>query len=1508
MKTNRTVLALAFVVMATQVAYGAFAPGAMLEPLYARQANAAPHVGGVDCNRNGKDDSSEVAERTSADCNANGVPDECDIAAGVEPDCNANGVPDSCELAWGDCDHNGRLDECDVASGLVQDDNHNGYPDSCEESSFPLPAPRSRAELDASDARPRGVNLGPAGRRGSPTTSAAPTSAPFAASTAPSSSPPLYVKANATGSNNGSSWGNAFTSLQAALDAAIANPAICQIWVAQGTYVPTKRTIPLDPRSATFLLRDGVALYGGFAGTETALAQRNVALNPTILSGEPLAPAARVYHVVTADTVGRTAVLDGFTVQRGLANLAGAQGRGGGVYVAGARPGPLLRLVTLRDNQAFEGGGLFVSSGTDMQVSTCTITLNTTTAGGSGAGIFAQGRAKLALRATTISSNIATSSGGAIYCGLKSSITANGCTIAANSASTGGAVYLDGASFSVTKCTLSGNQAGTRGGAVIARSDSQLTASGCVFQLNTCPQAGGAICAEDTTRVSLTGSVLSSNQASAVSGVGGAVRQQDLSTGVWRSCRFQGNAAGLEGGAMSIDNNALVAMTGCTVVANNANTGFAGGINEAGGDLTLDSCILWGNVDAFGNMEDAQIFQLGGSLYISYSAITAWSNVLCFNCPGNVGASPFNPLFVSATDFHLLPNSPCVNAGNPALTISPLDVDVDGERRLSGGRMDMGADEVQDCDGDLTIDAVEIALGSATDCNGNGLPDDCENDCNGNCILDVVDISVFGLADCDGNWVPDVCEPDCDNDGLPDACETDCNGNSVPDDCDISSGTSNDCNSNHIPDECEFTDCNTNCVPDSIDISSGTSQDCNSNTRPDSCDIAAGTSLDLNSNGVPDECESLTLFVNVAAAGGNTGVNWANAFTSLQSALDAAAVNPTVTAIWVAKGTYVPTKRTNPSDARSATFLLANNLTIFGGFVGTESLLSQRNIALNPTILSGQPTVGTRMYHVVTAANVNASAVLDGCTVTLGLANVTSTLSTGGGVYVSSGVGPTLRLCTLSANAGTRGGGVFVAAGASMTIDQVTFVSNTGNTSGGALYLESGSSVALAGCTLQSNAAGSTSGGAIHAEPSSSVTLTTCTLGGLSLSLGNTCSNLGGAIYADGCTLSVTGSTFTSNRGTGRGGAILARGAALVSLTNSTFTSNEGGGFGGGLCVEGTAQVTALACNFISNQASNAGKGGGVYHSSTGIATYTNCTYQGNQASASGGGLHADPGSNVTLTTCGFTSNTATAGGQGGGICADGSTLSVIGSTFTSNSGATKGGAILARGSTTLNLRSSTFTSNQGNQFGGALCLEGSTQASVLSSQFLSNLASSSGRGGGSYNGGSSNATYRSCLFQGNAANVSGGGSYVEPTSTVAFRGCTIVANTCSNSGGGVFVNGGAPVLNSCALWANTEPADGLGVMQTSQIRVAAGSVSVNYCCVRGWTGSLDPAGVQNVGGGAFNPLFVNPGAGNYRLQLLSPLVNAGDNAYAPVANETDLDGALRIQGGRVDMGADEAN
>ncbi len=129
------------------------------------------------------------------------------------------------------------------------------------------------------------------------------------------------------------------------------------------------------------------------------------------------------------------------------------------------------------------------------------------------------------------------------------------------------------------------------------------------------------------------------------------------------------------------------------------------------------------------------------------------------------------------------------------------------------------------------------------DCNGNGIPDDCD------------------IADCDGSaW----CQ-DCQGNGILDGCEPDCNGNGIADQCDIldcdGSTWCGDCDGNEVPDECQVPplggelDCNENGSPDSCDVADGVSPDCNGNGVPDECDISDETSFDYDLNGVPDECD-----------------------------------------------------------------------------------------------------------------------------------------------------------------------------------------------------------------------------------------------------------------------------------------------------------------------------------------------------------------------------------------------------------------------------------------------------------------------------------------------------------------------------------------------------------------------------------------------------------------------------------------------------------------------------
>jgi hypothetical protein len=87
-----------------------------------------------------------------------------------------------------------------------------------------------------------------------------------------------YVAPTAQGAANCSSWANACT-LQTALDSAVSGD---EIWAKMGVYYPG----PSGSTSSTFTMKNGVAVYGGFNGTETSRDQRDWQTNKTILSGD----------------------------------------------------------------------------------------------------------------------------------------------------------------------------------------------------------------------------------------------------------------------------------------------------------------------------------------------------------------------------------------------------------------------------------------------------------------------------------------------------------------------------------------------------------------------------------------------------------------------------------------------------------------------------------------------------------------------------------------------------------------------------------------------------------------------------------------------------------------------------------------------------------------------------------------------------------------------------------------------------------------------------------------------------------------------------------------------------------------------------------------------------------------------------------------------------------------------------------------------------------------------
>ncbi len=202
----------------------------------------------------------------------------------------------------------------------------------------------------------------------------------------------IYVKESANGLNNGTSWTNAFTKLQDALAISLPND---EIWVAAGTYKPIYVTnASVNDRLVSFSIPNGVKLYGGFAGNETQLSQRDWNINESILSGNiaSLTSAAdNSHHVLTVINASTGTRVDGLKVISGYATGSVNYSYGGGLYTSNSNF--TIANCEFTSNYARSGGAAIynnASSGGVVNVINCKINGNSSIDGSivSASGIF----------------------------------------------------------------------------------------------------------------------------------------------------------------------------------------------------------------------------------------------------------------------------------------------------------------------------------------------------------------------------------------------------------------------------------------------------------------------------------------------------------------------------------------------------------------------------------------------------------------------------------------------------------------------------------------------------------------------------------------------------------------------------------------------------------------------------------------------------------------------------------------------------------------------------------------------------------------------------------------------------------------------------------------------------------------------------------------------------------------------------------------------------------------
>lgn len=283
----------------------------------------------------------------------------------------------------------------------------------------------------------------------------------------------IYVKAGAIGTGN--SWSCPTGDLQQAINLAVSGN---QIWVVGGTYIPNRRadatgTVSVGDRNNAFLLKSGVKIYGGFAGTEASLTDRNLSLtaNASILSGDLnnddigfTNNGENAYHVVVSAGDVDTALLDGFTIQGGNCNgnnavaingqSIGTNG-GGGIHCNNSSPA--LSHLIITGNAGRYGAGLCMSSSSPA-VTNSTIYGN---AGYYGGGIIAS-NCGASLTNVLISGNTAVEQGGGMYNEWAVAPTLTNVTIAGNTANyNSGAMYNNLAvPLNISNSIVYGNNSG----------------------------------------------------------------------------------------------------------------------------------------------------------------------------------------------------------------------------------------------------------------------------------------------------------------------------------------------------------------------------------------------------------------------------------------------------------------------------------------------------------------------------------------------------------------------------------------------------------------------------------------------------------------------------------------------------------------------------------------------------------------------------------------------------------------------------------------------------------------------------------------------------------------------------------------------------------------------------------------------------------------------------------------------------------------------------------------
>ncbi|MBN1672366.1 MAG: chitobiase/beta-hexosaminidase C-terminal domain-containing protein [Kiritimatiellae bacterium] len=482
----------------------------------------------------------------------------------------------------------------------------------------------------------------------------------------------VFVDATRPAGGNGSSWAQAYRALEDAVNSSGTNEAF---WVADGVYTP----------SSTLMVKPGSKIYGGFAGGEGALTDRDIAAHPAIVHGQ-----GNLKHVFFLGAQAENVRLDGLTITAGNARQgSGWDEWGAGVFVD--RPSSVtLANCTFSNNSATShGGGVFLNRAT-VTMTNCLFVGNSSPFGGA----LGAHESDLDLIVCRFNCNAAQSGerrGGALWINA-CPLWLDGCSFLSNNATMGGAVDLNNSSAVLSNCTFVGNASaggtGLMGGGAIANNLGTLVVDDSLFRGNTTEGDGGGVYSYYTP-VIIRGCTFWEN--SAEHGGGILIDYKLATRDTIERCLFAGNTASVEGGALSSFVRS-VDVDNCVFAYNEA-TSYGGAVRTHAGDpagpyhdpayvVRLRNCVVYGS--------RAGLY--GGGMVNSFAPMNYlyncvfWSNTVdSGQCPdyGNCGSSSISTRYCDIQTLSS-PHGSISEDQTGSLSKDPRFIDPDGPDNVAG--------------------------------------------------------------------------------------------------------------------------------------------------------------------------------------------------------------------------------------------------------------------------------------------------------------------------------------------------------------------------------------------------------------------------------------------------------------------------------------------------------------------------------------------------------------------------------------------------------------------------------------------------------------------------------------------------------------------------------------------------------------------------------------------------------------------------------------------------------